>query len=890
MSSDLTAAPDDRTDLLDLTRTLAAAVGDGGQALAPGTRFGRYILLSALGEGGMGAVYLAEQTEPVRRKVAIKLSRQRRVSAEELARFAVERQALARMSHPAIAQVYDAGTVEDGTPYFVMEYVEGERLTDFCRSRGLDLAARVELMRRVCLGVAHAHQKGVIHCDLKPGNILATEVDGQGQPKIIDFGIARALGAGSRDGSSGTPGYMSPEQARSAGDIDTRTDVYSLGLLLYELVAGKPYRDLERLGELSMEAMRETLAGEPPRPLPEVAGLSASRRRELDAILSRALAPKPEQRYEGAAQLAEDLGRWQGRLPVLALPDTSGYRLRCMLRRHALAASIGALALAALVAGLVGTGYGLLEANAQRAEAEARQAELEKVVAFQQNMLGQIDLHRFANTWRTRIEQRLEGEAETVATAIRSGLRSLPLVDVAREALHAELLTPAAQVIEGQFADNRMVQAMLRASLGTTLLDISLFEEARLQLDQAASVMGLPGEQSRRAAFQVALGQARMASHEDRSTEALDRYDALLRAAERAGLGDDPLVAEALSRRGLVLSDLSRMPEALADLDAAIAMYEALGMTDRSLRLLGHRGVTEVIASGACRDDLRLWLGHRAADLGDASADARASIHQALGWCHNYRGAYRAAAEHFGAAYALARERVGDDDLVSQRMKSLWLNSRMGAGDLDGLEEAFRALVAESERVHGEDNSSTIFARTFLVSVLSQLGRHEHALALIDREMARMASGGAQLEARSAQYVRAVFGLARLEAGQVEQALAELRSVVDECRALLGEDYSTCVVYAVAAAEKASGPAPDAFPVEALEALSRSALRSFPTGHPYPVVATWLWAQALERSGHIDEAKAGLRERVPWAASLDPAEFGFMEAPIIRSVKSRLGP
>src|SRR6202167_3352758 len=250
----------------DFTRTIGSSESNGGAMI------GRYHLLQKIGEGGMGEVWLAEQKEPVRRRVALKLIKAGMNTREVIARFESERQALALMDHPAIAKVLDAGSTPQGAPYFVMEYVAGVPITDYCDKHRLSTRERLELFVRVCEGVQHAHQKAIIHRDLKPTNILVTEIDGRAAPKIIDFGVAKALTQKltadtmfTRVGAMiGTPEYMSPEQALSSGeDIDTRTDVYSLCIIFYELLAGAPPIELRRIA--FDEFLRRLREDDPPK-------------------------------------------------------------------------------------------------------------------------------------------------------------------------------------------------------------------------------------------------------------------------------------------------------------------------------------------------------------------------------------------------------------------------------------------------------------------------------------------------------------------------------------------------------------------------------------------------------------------------------------------------
>ena len=336
---------------------------------APGSRIGAFQIVRCLGEGGMGTVWEAEQQVPVRRTVALKLIRLGMHTREVVKRFERERQTLALLNHPNIAQVFEAGVTPSGRPYFVMERVSGCPISEACVAEALPLRERLRLFLEICAAVEHAHQKGVIHRDLKPSNILV----GGGRVKVIDFGIAKATHeAGDslvtrRAQILGTPAYMSPEQAQSAGaHLDTRTDVYALGGILYELLAGVPPFDATRLAKTSLADMQRILLEEdPPAPSERVASReragerpdpaaprSGDLRGDLDRVVMKALRKDREQRYSSAAALADDLRRHLSGEPVMAVPPTLGYRLGKFVRRNRVAVAGAALTLAALVAGL----------------------------------------------------------------------------------------------------------------------------------------------------------------------------------------------------------------------------------------------------------------------------------------------------------------------------------------------------------------------------------------------------------------------------------------------------------------------------------------------------------------------------------------------------------
>jgi serine/threonine protein kinase len=420
-------------------RVSAEAVqsGNGGPALAGdsrvklpedeeiGTRIGHYKLLNRIGEGGCGSVYLAEQEEPVRRKVALKIIKLGMDTKSLVARFGAERQALALMDHPNIARALDMGATESGRPYFVMELVRGEKITDYCDRQKLDIRRRLALFIQICHAVQHAHHKGIIHRDLKPSNILVTSDDGAPAPKVIDFGIAKAI-TGERLADNtvftaceqfiGTPAYMSPEQAQMERmDIDTRSDIYSLGVLLYELLTGHTPFDGNELIKSGMEELRRTLREkEPPRPSAMLASLppgdlaAAAQLRgtgqdrlvglvrgDLDWIVMKALEKDRARRYETAHEMVLDIERYLNGEAVLASPPGRMYLLRKLVRRNKAMFAAAAAVLAALCLGLGISTWFYFQERVARQDAETEKnfgaALLAKVEAGQNIARAAVD-------------------------------------------------------------------------------------------------------------------------------------------------------------------------------------------------------------------------------------------------------------------------------------------------------------------------------------------------------------------------------------------------------------------------------------------------------------------------------------------------------------------
>ncbi|UCF16343.1 MAG: serine/threonine protein kinase, partial [Phycisphaerales bacterium] len=367
----------------------------------PGTKIGHYELLELIGEGGMGLVYLAQQKEPVKRRVALKIIKPGMDSKEVIARFEAERQALALLDHHNIAHVFDAGTTDTGRPYFVMEHVKGMSITRYCDEHRLDIEQRLRLFREVCEGVHHAHQKGVIHRDIKPSNILISMHGDRAVPKIIDFGIAKAAASTLTEKTMftfqgqllGTPEYMSPEQVDLATqDIDTRSDIYSLGVVLYELLSGVLPFDRESLHKIGLAELQHTLREvEPASPsirlsnlgqeaeaiahkrMTQVVPLARRLHRELEWIPLKAMRKDRCRRYKSASDMADDIQSYLNGNPLLAGPETAMYRVQKFVHKHAGSVATAALVSVAIIIGLlVSIIMGCRAERARQQEASAR--------------------------------------------------------------------------------------------------------------------------------------------------------------------------------------------------------------------------------------------------------------------------------------------------------------------------------------------------------------------------------------------------------------------------------------------------------------------------------------------------------------------------------------
>ncbi|HLY61969.1 MAG TPA: tetratricopeptide repeat protein [Terriglobia bacterium] len=439
---------------------------------------GPYRLLQKLGEGGMGRVWLAEQTAPVRRQVALKLIKVGMYDEGMLKRFQSERQSLAIMDHPSIAKVFDAGSTPDGQPYFVMEYVPGVPITEYCDQKRLSIRERLELIIKVCEGVQHAHLKAIIHRDLKPPNILVTEVDGKPVPRLIDFGLAKATKLQTDDETMltrvgsfvGTPGYMSPEQADpSVQDVDTRTDVYSLGVVLYVLLTGSlPFDPKKGVNEV----LRQVREDEPPRPSTKIglekkssasnAEMRGVQPRQLASLLSgdldwitmKALERDRTRRYGAPSDLAADITRYINHEPVVARPASTGYRLRRYVRRHRIAAA-AAMGLVMLLAAFVAVqGDQLRRTTRERDRANRERDRAARITNFMTGMFNVSDPS--------------EARGNTITAR--------------------EILDKASKDIGTGLAKDPEAQAQMMQVMGTVYSDLGLYARAQPLLERSVEI------------------------------------------------------------------------------------------------------------------------------------------------------------------------------------------------------------------------------------------------------------------------------------------------------------------------------------------------------------------------------------------------------------------
>jgi non-specific serine/threonine protein kinase/serine/threonine-protein kinase len=701
---------------------------------APPDTIPGYRLLRPIGSGGMGHVWEAEQREPVRRKVAVKIIRPGADTARIVTRFESERQTLALMNHPGIAQVYDAGVTDSGRPFFSMELVEGSPVTQFCDEAHMTVTERLRLFGEVFEAVQHAHQKGVIHRDLKPSNVLVTRFGGRPTPKVIDFGIARFVEESHPERTLlteagtvvGTPEYMSPEQAGVESiDIDTRSDVYSLGVLLYELLTGSlPFTRSDSTPAALVELFRHVREAELPLPSRYVAGLgeqahgaaitrgtdrwalTKSLRGELDWITAKALEKDRERRYPSVGELAADVRRYLRDEPVVAGPPGAAYRLRKLVRRHRGLLAASAAVVVALVAGLAGTLTGLVRAREEAERARTQVAIAEAVNAFlNEDLLAAVAP---------------EGQG--------------------REVSMREVLDTAAERLEGRFADQPEVEASVRETIGSTYTSLGLLDEASPQVERAVTLREAVLGKDHASTLDTVheLGVLRFYQGKGEEAEAL-----LRRAFEGRSrvLGpNDPLTLTALSDLGAVAHHLGRLDEAEHHYrDAHDRAIAELGEDDPYVLTMLHNLGALLRDLGRFEESesfLRRALEGTRKELGEEHPETLSTL-SLLGSVMREDGRLEEAEPIYVRVLETRRRVLGDDHPSTLMSTNNLAMLRSDLGQLEEAAELQRRTLETQRRVLGDDHDGTILSLGNLAAVLIALDRANEAEPLIAEALER---------------------------------------------------------------------------------------------------------------------------------------------------------
>ncbi len=661
----------------------------------PGTTstktIGPYRLVRILGEGGMGQVWLAEQTAPFQRLVAIKLIRAGVSDNVLLERFESERQALARMSHPAIAKVFDAGATPDGTPYFVMEYVPGIRITDYCDQKRLSIHDRLELFMKVCEGVQHAHQKAIIHRDLKPANILVTEIDGKPAPHIIDFGIAKAVAARdplatmfTRAGNFiGTPAYMSPEQSDpDVRDVDTRSDVYSLAVILYELLTGTlPFDPTQWRNEAIHESLKRLREEDPPLPSIQFAKKTTSEhdtatqtarlrctdpqqlvsllRGDLDWIAMKALERDRARRYGTPSELANDINHFLNNEPVTARPASASYRFQKYVRRHRIGVSIAAIGLLLLIAFAVMQAIQIRRITQERDRTARERDRANRIADFMTRMFKVSD----------------PSEARGNSITAR------------------EVLDKASKEIDTGLAKDPELQAQMMNTMGNVYQNIGLYAQAESLMRRALDIrMRIFGPASRPTIYSMrSLASLLIDETKYPEAEKLAR-DATNTASKTFGPCDPDTLHSAITL-ALVLNNQGRFAD------------------------------SEAIDRQIVADLAQMKEGPERNDLA-RQAQTNLAINQA------YQGKLADAEKSFRAVYEINLKTYGPDHMYTLNSQNNIANTLLQQSKWSEAEVEYKKVLETKLRILGPENPQTLLSMGNLGLVYLNTQRYAEAEAL----------------------------------------------------------------------------------------------------------------------------------------------------------------
>jgi serine/threonine protein kinase len=717
-------------DMSDTGNFQATVIGDAIVERS-GAMIGPYKLMEQIGEGGFGLVFVAEQQQPVRRKVALKIIKPGMDTRDVIARFEAERQALALMDHSNIARVLDAGTTESGRPFFVMELVRGIPIVEYCDQQKLSARQRLELFVSVCQAVQHAHGKGIIHRDLKPSNILVAPHDGVPVVKVIDFGIAKAIGQQLTDKTIytrftqmiGTPLYMSPEQAEiNALDVDIRSDVYSLGVLLYELLTGTTPFDRQRFETAAFDEIRRIIKEEePPRPSTrlstlgasqpkapgrrktEPAGLSSYVKGDLDWIVMKALEKDRSRRYETASAFAADVRRFLAEEPIEARPPSPWYRFRKLARRNKVALTTAALVVAALVTGSVVSTW--LAVRAHRAEIVALKAQAESqehcdaACAAEEKALAERDKARDA-------EQRAGAEKRNAEAALQFLLADVleqadPYHEPNRELTVRTLLDRAAQRLEEHQEMPPLVKASIGQTIGSVYLGLGEMPEAERQLTAAYALEQKHAGEDDRETLQTAFDLAQLYWFQSDYVRA------------------EPLYQRVVDGRSRLLGEDDR--ETLLAINSLAHLYSFRDETERALPLL----------TKALQSSRRLYGDRDAATL-----------------------------------------------LLSRTLGNAYLNG----GEYDQAERILVPTLKECQSQWGERNAATLVVESMVATLYYEMGRFDEAEPYATNTYQLRQSVLGELNVHTL-FSEALMALVHLAQGRITEAQPLYRDFLEKARA-----------------------------------------------------------------------------------------------------------
>ncbi len=655
---------------------------------------GDYKILGLLGEGGMGVVYRAQQQSPAR-QVALKILRPGLMSRSLLRRFELEASVLARLKHPGIATIFEAGTADTGSgvqPYFAMELIAGRPLTEYAQVHELNTRARLELLAKVCDAVQHAHQRGVIHRDLKPGNILVTE---DGQPKVLDFGVARSVNADLRVTTErtdigqliGTAPYMSPEQIDGRPDeLDTRSDVYALGVVGYELLAGRLPYDLEK--RALYEVVRVIREEEPT----SLSAVNKTLRGDVETMIAKALSKERERRYQSASDLASDLRRYLSDEPIEARRASGWYQLRKFAKRNRVMVGGIVAVFVVLVAGLIGIGVAL--ARALDAEAEVR------------GLLTEVQDARDAEREQLEIARREQERASEINQVFKDAILSVtPSIAEGKDTtLMRHVLTEASERFETELADQPHVRAELNHTLGRAYRSISAFDESEASFRKAYELYAQDGGAQDPAALKSLNAIATILGQAQRYEEAEPMHREAIAGLEAAHGPDSSIVLSAKGNLASTLHAIARYPEALGLWEEAAEGYARLEGEDDPETLFYRRLVA------VCRMDM---------------------------------GDYATAAPEIERLVERSRRVLGPDDLETLKGEYHLAVALDETGKSAEALPVIERVISEFERLYGEEHFETARAYNQLGRILMTLKNYDKAAEAIEH---------------AAQIEKAIFG------------------------------------------------------------------------------------------------------------------------------------